>query len=122
MVVPSFVFGRLLRRMHSLRQAYPIPDELRGWSWDKPPVKPRAYLGLSIYEVASYCPTRRDVWLRRFSGVTPSEIPAMKLGLDVHEVISSVISSVGRYAVLNDVETIDSSIVDEILRKYEGRE
>ena len=122
MVVPSFVFGRLLRRMHTLRQSYPIPDELRGWSWDRPPVKPRAYLGLSIYEVTSYCPTRRDVWLRRFSEVKPSEIPAMKLGLDVHEVISSVISSVSKYALLNDVEIIDPSIVDEVLRKYEGRE
>jgi len=121
-VAPSFVFGKLLRRMHSLRQAYPIPDELRGWSWDKPPVKPRAYLSLGIYEVASYCPTRRDVWLKRFCGATPTEIPAMKLGLDVHEVISSVISSVRRYVVLNDIEVIDPSIVDEVLRKYEERE
>ena len=122
MVVPSLVFGRLLRRLHSLREAYPVPDELRGWSWDRPPVKPRAYLGLGMYEVASYCPTRRDVWLRRFEGITPTETPAMRLGLDVHEVVTSVINNVRRYVIINGAESIDQGIIDEVLRRYEGRE
>ncbi|WP_434731272.1 CRISPR-associated protein Cas4 [Thermogladius sp. KZ2Tp1] len=37
---------RSVRRLYAWSRADPVEEELRGWSWDRPPVKPRAYLGL----------------------------------------------------------------------------
>lgn len=55
-----------LRRLHRIKAQDPVDDEYRGWNWDAPPLRPRAYLGLGVSEVAyKYCPTRRDVFLRR---------------------------------------------------------
>lgn len=70
-----------------MREVDPIPGELRGWSWDKPPVKPRAYLGLGVSEVAyaSQC-GYRELWLRRRKGVKIEPSDAMRRGYIVHEV------------------------------------
>lgn len=91
MVVKSEILLRCLRTLRSHAESYPVEPSLRGWSWQFPPVRPRAFLGLSVHDVASYCPSRRDVWLRRVSGVKVQPSQAMRLGLEVHEVISSVI-------------------------------
>jgi len=120
-VVPSFVFGKLLRRLHSISSSYPISEELRGWCWDKPPVRPRASLGLSVYDVASYCPTRRDVWLRRVRRVRPQEVSALRLGSDVHEVISNVANAVRTYAVLGNLWECDSGVISGILERFKSR-
>jgi len=96
-VVRSEVMLRWLRVLRSYAEGCPVEPELRGWSWQYPPVRPRAFLGLSVYDVAPYCPTRRDVWLRRVSGVRVQPSQAMRLGLEVHEVISSVVGAVRRY-------------------------
>jgi len=121
-VVPSFVFGRLLRRLHLLSSSYPVSEELRGWCWDRPPIKPRAYLGLGVYDVASYCPTRRDAWLRRVCRVRPQEVASLRLGSDVHEVISSVVSTVRTYAALSNLWECDLSVVESVLKRYDSRE
>ncbi|MCE4599090.1 MAG: type I-A CRISPR-associated protein Cas4/Csa1 [Desulfurococcales archaeon] len=82
----GFVVRRALRRLHPLRDSNPIPGELRGWRWDEPPIRPSAYLGLGVSEVAyRYCSTMRDVWLRR-RGVKGAFSNAMTMGLVVHEV------------------------------------
>ena len=91
MVVRSEVMLRWLRVLRSYAEGYPVEPALRGWAWQYPPVRPRAFLGLSVYDVASYCPTRRDVWLRRVAGVRVQPSQAMRLGLEVHEVVSSVV-------------------------------
>jgi len=121
-VVPSFVFRRWLRRLHSKSSSYPVSEELRGWCWSSPPVRPRAYLGLSVSDVASYCSTRRDVWLRRVRRVRPQEVGALRLGSDVHEVISRVAGAVRTYAVLGNFWECNPGIVDGILEDFRGRE
>ena len=86
------MFGRLdlvrgLRRLHWFRSRDPVEDELRGWSWERPPVRPRGYLGLGVSEVAyRYCPTRRDLWLRRVKGVVGEARGPVLKGRLVHEV------------------------------------
>lgn len=96
MVVKSDVVFRWVRLLRSKFEGYVVDEEFRGWSWLKPPVRPRAHLGLSVYDVASYCPTRRDVWLRRVVGVRSQPTPQMRCGLEIHGVISNVISIVRR--------------------------
>ncbi len=72
MVLTPPYITRLLRRLHTRHAAEPIEEELRGWNWDRPPIKPRAYYGLTMADVVSrYCPTRRDVWLRRVQRAKP---------------------------------------------------
>ena len=43
-----------------------VAEELRGWSWARPPLLPVYEVPLGVYEVAGrYCPTGRDVYLAR---------------------------------------------------------
>jgi CRISPR-associated protein Csa1 len=83
----SWFIRRQLRRLHEIRELDPVPGELRGWSWDKPPVKPRAYLGLGVSEIAysSQCGFR-DLWLRRRKGVRAEASEHMRVGYIVHEI------------------------------------
>ena len=91
-----------LRRLHWFASRDPVENELRGWNWDKPPLRPRAYLGLGVSEVSSkYCSTRRDIWLRRVMGTKPSaSIPEqLCIGRVVHEVFRIVTSEVRKLVV-----------------------
>lgn len=86
---------RVLRVLHDLRESDPVPLELRGWSWDRPPVRPRARLGLGVSEIAygSRCGWR-SMWLRRRRGVTLEVSNAAALGQMVHEVFHAAASDV----------------------------
>ena len=78
---------RGLRRLHWLRERDPVAGEVRGWNWDNPPIRPRAYLGLGVYEVAyRYCPNARDVFLRRVRRIRAEQTQALWLGGMVHRV------------------------------------
>ena len=91
---------RSLRRLHRLMEQNPIEDELRGWSWDKPPLRPRAYLGLGVSEVAyRYCPTRRDVYLKR-TGIQGELTSLLQEGIMVHKVFHAAVMDVMRELVL----------------------
>ncbi len=79
---------RALRKVHCLRYGEPIDDDLRGWNWSRPPLKPRAYLDLGVSEIAGgVCPTRRDLWLRRKEGAKAEPTEPMKIGIAVHNTI-----------------------------------
>ncbi|AFL66894.1 CRISPR-associated protein, Csa1 family [Desulfurococcus amylolyticus DSM 16532] len=89
---------RLVRRIYSWSRADPVDEELRGWNWDKPPLKPRAYLDLGVWEVSSkYCGTRRDLWLRRKMGVVVEPSETMAKGKMVHEAIATALREAGRH-------------------------
>lgn len=77
---------RGLRRLHGLRESDPIGPEFRGWSWDRPPLKPRAFLGLGVSEIAwgSECGFR-SLWRRR-RGLSVGVSESMRIGLTMHEV------------------------------------
>ena len=108
-----------LRKLHLRRFQDPIDESLRGWNWDRPPVKPRAYLGLSVSEVASYCLTRRDVWLRRIAKVYPEGNEVLKLGSLVHDVIHLAIEYVRKY-VVNEVSpwVAYNDIVETVMKNF----
>ncbi|MCX8181384.1 MAG: type I-A CRISPR-associated protein Cas4/Csa1 [Thermofilaceae archaeon] len=91
---------RSLRRLHKLRERDPVEEEYRGWNWDKPPLKPRAYLGLGVSEVAyRYCETRRDVYLRRM-GVEGRAAQPLIEGSLLHSVFNAAACDVRRELTL----------------------
>lgn len=92
---------RIIRRLYSWSKNDPVDEELRGWNWDKPPLKPRAYLELGVSEIASkYCETRRDIWLKRAMGVKPELVDTLLRGKCVHEAITRAINEISRYITL----------------------
>ncbi|MBE0481073.1 MAG: type I-A CRISPR-associated protein Cas4/Csa1 [Dehalococcoidia bacterium] len=82
----------LVRRLLPEARARGVAEELRGWNWDKPPLSP-VYAGrLGIYEIAGkYCPTSRDVYLRRVLGVNRSPSPKMTEGGILHRTLCRII-------------------------------
>lgn len=98
---------RIIRRIYSWSRADPVDEELRGWNWDKPPLKPRAYLDLGVSEIASmYCETRRDVWLRRVMGVKPILTDLVLKGKYLHEAVSQAVREVSKL-VIQSIEPWD---------------
>lgn len=88
---------RQLRRLHSYRASDPIDEDLRGWNYYTPPIKPRSYLGLSIGDVAyRYCDTKRDVYLRKVLKVKGEQTSPLALGQSIHEMISEVSKDISR--------------------------
>ncbi len=91
----GFALRRVLRRVHGVQESVPV--ELRGWRWDEPPVRPRAYLGLGVSEVAyRYCDSFRDLWLRRVKGVSGGAGGHLRVGLVVHEVFHAAAGDLRR--------------------------
>ena len=101
MVLGRRVLLKTLRRLYWTARQDPVDEDLRGWCWDRPPVKPRAYLGLSVSEISSkYCPTRRDVWLRRVTKVKPKPTGQLCIGKLVHEIIHKVFTEARKMLTL----------------------
>lgn len=94
------VMLRSIKRLYDWVRNDPVDEDLRGWSWDRPPVKPRAYLGLSVSEVAyKYCLVRRDIWLRRKLGVKVLENDVMFRGRVLHEALHYAYNQAVKYMV-----------------------
>lgn len=69
-----------------------IAEELRGWNWHQPPLGPVYDIKLALYEIAnSYCPTNRDLYLRRVDRIRTKANAAMVRGRVFHEVLVRVL-------------------------------
>lgn len=94
---------RSIKRLYYWNKNDPVDEDLRGWSWEKPPVKPRAYLNLGVYEVAGkYCPTRRDIWIRRKLGIKPENTKPLVKGKLLHEAMNLAVKMIIKNMVNND--------------------
>lgn len=72
----------------------PVPEELRGWNWHSPPLKPYYDVKLPMYLICSkYCETNRDVYLAMVEKVRGEESFQIKLGKAVHEAVSDAIDN-----------------------------
>ncbi|ABP95307.1 MULTISPECIES: type I-A CRISPR-associated protein Cas4/Csa1 [Metallosphaera] len=116
---------RQLRLLHSYRASDPIEEELRGWSYHHPPIKPRRYLSLSMGDVAyRYCETKRDVYLRR-NGVQGEANQALNHGLSVHRIFSTISREVSRLTLSGlppwDVVSILMSRCSKLSRECQDR-
>jgi len=88
---------KALKKLQSIRADDPVDEDLRGWNWHKPPVKPRAYLDLAVSEIVyRFCSTKRDLWLRRVGGVKPVLTEVMRRGIAIHEAIHRSAKEVGK--------------------------
>ena len=95
------IWRQHLKRLHRVREYDPVPDELRGWHYYSPPVKPKSYMGLTMGEIAyDYCPTKRDVYLRRVLNERGSEKSQLVYGQAIHRVFSKALSDVRRMYVI----------------------
>lgn len=74
-----------------------IAEELRGWNWPVPPLQPVYDTVLALYEVAnSYCPTNRDLYLRRVRRVYPPPSVPMVQGRVLHAAMVHVLVAAKR--------------------------
>jgi CRISPR-associated protein Csa1 len=104
---------RLLRREFEVRG---ISEELRGWSFDSPPVEPPSRLVLfSVSELAGrYCQSMRDIYLRRVLNVRPPTSIKMARGIALHAVNREVLSLVKKLLFSGGVRS-GSELVEDLL-------
>lgn len=82
-----------------------VAEELRGWNWPQPPVEPVYPVRLAMHEVAGrYCPTGRDIYLRRVHGLKAEPTGAMILGSLFHAVVASVLLETKRLIYRHGIE------------------
>ncbi|MCC7103692.1 MAG: CRISPR-associated protein Cas4, partial [Chloroflexi bacterium] len=97
MYFPSDEERRLVQRLLADARSEGIADELRGWSWQRAPVRPVYDTPLAVYEVAGkYCPSGRDVYLRRVLGLRAAPNRAMQDGAAVHALVASLFTAAKR--------------------------
>lgn len=84
------LIGREIEEISYMSQEFPVPPELRGWSWYMKPVRPRYRLGLGVSNVAYYscCPTEAIESRQGVRGPSRS----MALGAAVHELFRLVVT------------------------------
>jgi len=118
----------LLRRILPMARQKDIAPELRGWNWDKPPLSPiYDSVKLGVADIANnYCPTNRDLYLRRVMGTkTPANRPMLEGGL-LHDMLCRMIIAIKKviylYGVscLKHLDTLDRNEFFEIINRANG--
>jgi CRISPR-associated protein Csa1 len=97
-VLTLLEIARLLRRVKITNGQVEVSPELRGWSYDKPPVKPPAYLGLALSDFAyGYCPTGRSLYLKYVAGERGRFNKTLAEGQALHAVLFKALEDYKRY-------------------------
>jgi len=80
----------LIHKLLPMAREMGVPQQLRGWSWHTPPLRPYyENIKLPMYAVCSkYCPTARDIYLAFVEGVKGKPTVKMALGKILHGVVS----------------------------------
>jgi CRISPR-associated protein Csa1 len=87
----------LLRSLLPRSRESEIHRDLRGWNWHQPPLSPIYEVKLGVYEIAGkYCPTGRDVYLRRVEGRRVGPNVPMIEGSTLHQALTSIILAAKR--------------------------
>ena len=80
----------------------PVAEELRGWNWPQPPLKPIYAEPRGVYEIAGkYCPTGRDVFLRRVHGLQAPPNQGMREGRVLHQLVANLFVEAKRLIYLH---------------------
>ena len=91
--------SKALRRAKTTWGPVEVSPELRGWSYDKPPVKPPAYPGLALSDFAyGYCPTYRNIYLKYVLGERGGPSKTLQEGQVLHSVLFKALEDFRRYA------------------------
>jgi CRISPR-associated protein Csa1 len=93
MYFPSDEERRLIaQRLLPEARAQGVADELRGWAWQEAPVRPVYDLPLAVYEIAGkYCPSGRDLYVRRVLGRRGTPNRGMLEGRALHALAAELV-------------------------------
>ncbi len=88
-------------------------ESLRGWNWYKPPIEPPTYVAkLSVSEIAyRYCPTMRDLYLKRVKRIKFTPTFQMLEGRLYHEVIKRISFLAKKLIYSETIETGDELVL-----------
>ena len=87
----------LLRSLIPKTREAGVVEELRGWRWYEPPLQPPYEVKIPLYEVAGkYCPTSRDLYLKRVENVEVAPNRAMIAGGVYHSIITHMFTEAKR--------------------------
>lgn len=94
---------RLLRRELGFKG---VSEELRGWSFDSPPVEPPSRsLLFSVSELAGrYCASMRDIYLKRVLGVKAPASAKTARGVVLHNVDREMLLTIKKLLFSGDVQ------------------
>ena len=85
----------------------PVAEELRGWNWPQPPLKPIYEPPLGVYEVAGkYCPTGRDLFLRRVQDLRAPPSVGMREGRLFHRVVAELLTAAKRLIYIHGAASV----------------
>lgn len=110
-----------LRKLLPKSREMAVAEELRGWNWHQPPLEPIYDVKLALYEIAGkYCPTGRDLYLKKVQGVKVKPNKAMLMGSIFHETLLRILIKTKKLIYLkgvNDYREILESLkqTEEIL-------
>jgi len=91
-------FDKRLSLLRDQLAERPVSEEVRGWSYSQPPVRPPSPAALTVSELAArYCDTLRDIYLHRVKRVEQPTTTKLVRGAVLHEVIRLTISESKRY-------------------------
>jgi CRISPR-associated protein Csa1 len=93
MYFPSELEERfVMRRLLPDARREGVVEELRGWNWHQPPVRPVYEAPLGVYEVAArYCQNGRDIYLRRVQGLRTVPNRGMLDGRALHGLVAGLV-------------------------------
>lgn len=95
---------RLIKSLMPESRAMRVAEHLRGWHWYEPPLKPPFDVTLANYEVVNrYCPTARDLYLRRVQRVMVRPNEPMLQGMALHAVVAKFIQMARRLLYVHGV-------------------
>jgi CRISPR-associated protein Csa1 len=97
------------RRLLPQARQQGVAEELRGWNWARPPLEPVYATPLGVYEVAGkYCPTGRDVYLRRVERVVVPPNRGMVEGRLLHQVVADLMVAAKRVIYQHGAACLDA--------------
>jgi CRISPR-associated protein Csa1 len=95
---------RFIKSLMPESRAMRVAEHLRGWHWYEPPLKPPFDVSLANYEVVNrYCPTGRDLYMRRVQRVMVRANEPMLQGMALHAVVARFIQMARRLLYVHGV-------------------
>ncbi|MCK8826427.1 type I-A CRISPR-associated protein Cas4/Csa1 [Natroniella acetigena] len=104
---------KLVRGLLPKSRKNQVVEELRGWNWNQPPLEPIYQKSLALYEIAGkYCPTGRDLYLRKVEGVKTKWNQAMIRGVIFHNTLTNLLVTAKKLIYLHGVEGLTRIMAD----------
>ncbi len=85
----------LEKKIRPMTRTVGVTEELRGWGWDRSPLKPYHEVSLPMYSICGkYCPSSRDVYLRHVLKKPGEASYPISLGAIVHSTVNGAYKQV----------------------------